>query len=502
MRMITEQFRDVASRYRDHLAIVDGEERITYGELLERVGSIRAWLDRALPMLPGDVIVASFSNTWQFVACLFAVCELGGILVPCNPQWRASELRWLTTRLGIRGAIVEGPFRLEWDRISDVLPPERVVSLTAVGARGDAIVALPERSWLPGSEEGPAVYLVTSGSTGVPKIVPRSHRNLTAGSAAVGRALGVGPGNRVLSVVPFFHANGFHNCMLMPLMNGAALVMVRHFSPVACAELIRRERVDVMNAAPFIYGVLVDRVTDPSFFSTVERCICAGARMPVEIGRRWQAQVGARVRQLYGLTETSVISIDCLTIEPPPDATGLFVGAPIPGVEVRILGIDEHRRGDAATGEIAVRSPAVMSGYFGQPDWNREAFRDGFFRTGDLGYLGEDGGLYLTGRLRHVINVAGTKVDPTEVEQALERLPGVCGCHVDALPDARGGDIIRARIAVSSGFQITRADVIEHCRHRLAEYKLPRVIEFLESTSATVAGKIPSTWNPDEPTLT
>jgi acyl-CoA synthetase (AMP-forming)/AMP-acid ligase II len=131
-----------------------------------------------------------------------------------------------------------------------------------------------------------------------------------------------------------------------------------------------------------------------------------------------------------------------------------------------------------------------MSGYFGEPELSRSLFHEGFFRTGDLGCIDSAGNLHLTGRLGRVLNIAGVKVDPVEVERVVETLPNVESCHVDAVPNGRGGDVIRARVVPRQGLPVTRRDVIEQCRRQLAEYKFPRIIEFLEATPITMAGKI------------
>lgn len=488
--MIGEHLRQIASRNPDHLAIIDGDERITYARLIQRINGLAARLQDSLRIRPGDVVAASLTNSWQFVACLFAVSDLGGVFMPCNPQWRAPELRGLAARLGLRGVVTEPQFRQEWDRAGEPLDSASVLTLDDA-ANAWETGSLPEPVPASGSsEEVPALYLVTSGSTGGPKIVPRSYRNLFIGTRNSARALGVGPGRRFLGVAPFYHANGFHNCMLMALMSGASVVVVRHFIPAACVELVHRERADVLVGSPLIFRLLADRVDDSALLSTLEICISAGARLPEDETERWQARFGIRLRQLYGSSEADVISIDCSDREPPRIGAGFFVGAPIPEVEVRCLGPAGEPLGPGMTGELVVRSPAVTSGYVGDPERNRQVFHDGFFRTGDLGYIDSDSNLYLSGRIGRVMNVHGTKVDPGEIELTVESLPGVSACHVDGVPDNRGGEVIRARIVVRHGLALTRRDVIEWCRERLAEYKLPRVIEFVEDLPTTISGKL------------
>ena len=413
---VAADFRSVARRYRNELAVIDGDRRLSYGDLAREIDRMK----NGLHVSPGEVIGETSAHCWQFVARFFAVVELGGVFFPGNPQWTARENRSFAEKLKERNG------------------------------------------------SAPAAYLATSGSTGVPRIVPRSHRNLTAGARNVARTLDIGPGHRFVCVTPFHHSNGFHNTMLMPLLHGACILPMPDFSPAAFARLVRREGANVLIASPFVYGLLADTVASPGDLAGLKLCLSAGARMPDGAGERWRAGFGIRVGQLYGSTETSVVSIDCSAVDPRDNS---FVGNPIHGVEVRC----------SASGELAVKSEAVMSGYLGEPPC------DEFFLTGDLGSIDAQGGLRLTGRVGRIVNLGGVKVDPVEIERVLERLPGVSACFVDAV-----GGAIRARVAVGRNDAITRGVIIEHCRNQLAEYKLPRLIEILESLPLTTAGKMPA----------
>jgi long-chain acyl-CoA synthetase len=491
--MIFELFKATARQHSGELAIVDGDERITYGDLLERVAGMREWLREALDPKPGDVIAASLTNTWRFVASFFAVSELGGVFALCNPQWRAEELRWFAGHLGFRGVISELPFRAEWDRLGDLLKPESILTVERAPSRCEPSAAPDLLPPYRRSEDDPALYLPTSGSSGLPRVVPRTHRNLEAGARNVARALGISPGRRFLGVIPFFSSNGFNNCMLMPLINAATLVMMRQFSPAACSELIQRERVEMLIGSPYIFTVLADTAVDPGLFSTLRFCFSAGARMPAAASERWRERFGIPVRQWYGSSEAGVISID-RAAEEPASAPGSSVGSPIPGVEVRVLDAEGAELDRGEVGELAVRSETVMSGYVNQPELNGNIFQECFFKTGDFGYVDSSGIVYLAGRLGRVINMAGVKVDPVEIEQVVESLAGVSRCHVDAVPGGREGEVIRARIVTRDGSAVTRRAVIAQCRGRLAEYKLPRVIEFVEALPTTITGKMPAEW--------
>jgi long-chain acyl-CoA synthetase len=488
--VISERLRQVAARHRDELAIVDDGERITFGGLLERINAAREWLRNELDLSPGDVVAIALDNSWRFVACCFAVSELGGVSLLCNPQWRAAELALLAERVAFRAAIVEPRLAAEWNRVLDPIPNGRVLTSDSVPAEGQ-----PDRPIQPASEDAPAIYLSTSGSTGSPRIVSRSHRNLTSNARNVAGTLDIGSGHRFVCIVPFHYSNGFNNSLLLPLLNGAVTVMLRRFTPSACADLIHREQVNTLIGSPFIYGSLAASVADASLLSSLKHCFTAGGRIPSSVVETWRARFGISIRQLYGMSEAGVIAIE--GADPAPESSldvssgDAAIGCPIFGVEVVILGPDGQPLQPGEIGELAVRSDGLLSGYLGEPELSRGLFLNGFFRTGDLGYFDPAGNLRLTGRMGRVMNIAGVKVHPSEIERVVEMLLSVAACHVDTVPNGSGGEMIRARVVPGPGAQVTRREVVEHCRRHLAEYKLPRTIEFLESSPLTIGGKIP-----------
>ena len=485
--MIFDFWRKVAGQHPDQIAVVDGSQRITYGELLSRVQATREWLRRTIDPKPGDVIAVALENSWEFVACFFAASELGAVPALCNPRWRAGELRSLATRLGFRAAVIESGAASEWHQILDLLPKANLLTMDKVQIGSGGSLSLPVDSF---SEQAPACYLFTSGSTGAPRVVPRSHGNLLAVAESVGETLRIGPARRFLSVVPFFSSNGFHNGLLVPLLRGATVVTARQFSPGACVELAQREKVDTLFGSPFIFGCLADSNLDKAPLASLQYCFSGGARLAPNVAGSWRDRFGISIRQNYGMSETGLITVE-LTAPTQESSLGTCVGEPARNVEVAIVGTGGERLGIGEAGELAVRSASVMAGYFREPELNRTCFHDGFFRTGDLGCFDATGRVYLTGRQGRGINIAGTKVDPVEVETVVEMLPNVASCHVDAVPNDQGGAVLRARVVPLAGRPVTRREIIEQCRTQLAEYKLPRIIEFLETSPATIAGKIP-----------
>jgi long-chain acyl-CoA synthetase len=334
-------------------------------------------------------------------------------------------------------------------------------------------------------ESQPVLYLTTSGSTGRPKIVPRTHRNLIAGGNAVAEALGTQPGHRFLSVVPFHHANGFATCMFLPLASGAVSVIQRKPLPAAIAATIRRERAQVLVGSPVLFSLLADHGPQPDDLASVELYISSGAPLPQDIASLWLERYGRPIRQLYGSSETGTISI-----EPEGGSQPGCVGRPIRGVSLRILDSGGAPAEPGSSGEIAVKGPAMMAGYVDNEGLNRQAIVDGYFRMGDTGRIRPDGLLWIDGRSKRWINSGGVKVDPVEVEQVLLQLPAVMQCRVHPGTDSRGFETISCRIALRPGHACSRPDIIVHCRQHLAEYKIPRVIEFVLPAEADLTGKI------------
>lgn len=481
--MVSERFRAACAEHAARLAVVDGGERISYRELATRVTALGRSLRTGFSVKQGDIVAASLPNRWQFIAGFFAAADLGGVFMPFNPHWRAAELRWFAERFRPAVVLTDASSRREWTAVGELVPESRLLDVDGLEARLEpAADSTGNRRF----EDEPALYLLTSGSTGRPKVVPRTHRMLVTGARNVAPAIGIRAGQRFLCVVPFHHANGFANSMLAPLFCGATLVLARRFFPALVWELVRRERIGALIASPFVYSLLAEHADAAGTLAGLEIAVSSGAPMSGALRRLCRERLGISVRQLYGSSETGTISIEPAGM---PPAEGL-VGRPIDGVEVRIL-----------DGEVIVRSPTTMSGYAGEPELNAHLFRDGFFRTGDLGRIDEAGNLWIGGRLKRILNAGGIKVDPVEIENVLSMLPAVRQCHVSGVADERETEIIRCQLALRPGRRLDRADIIAHCRQHLAEYKIPRIIEFVDEIPTDLAGKTPMSWGREEDEL-
>lgn len=481
--MIGSVFTEIARRQPGFTAVVDGDVILTCRELADRRDVLVAGLMGQFGIAPGDRVAVSLPNCWQFVALFLALAELGGITVPLNPNWRGRELRWCLDTIRPT-AVVASPEQAGLWR-DQGYPADRIIDPPLVDLLSRPAVTPDRKSVpLPPTDHDHAVYLLTSGTSGFPKIVPRTHLNLAAGVRNVDAALGGVGRKRFISVVPFHHANGFANCMLLPLLTGGTVFVMERFLPRTLLEAVRRHQAQVLVGSPFIFKSMDDSAAGGDDLSSLEICLSSGAPIDAGVVRSWFGRFGIRVRQLYGSSETGTISIETRDAA----ADRLTAGLPVPSVEVRIDPGPVIRGDRQAAGELLVRSPAAMSGYLHQAGIGNGSV-DGFFRTGDIGRFDVDGNIVLLGRTKRLINLQGIKVDPVEIEDLIRELPAVADCQVTSFDRGPGGEVIHARISVREGCSLSRREIVAHCRAHLAEHKIPRIIETTVEARDPVLGK-------------
>jgi long-chain acyl-CoA synthetase len=483
-------FYSVASENPDRVALIYGEKQYTYNDLASLSSAYTGLFYDRLNLLPGHVLIAWLDNSPEFIASFLSTAETGAVIFPMNIRWRPPELCWFLDCLQVAGVVTKQSLRGIWDALADRIPPDRVIAVDdpAVSERLSHTTGVVQQREKTGHlpPEQHAVFLSSSGSSGIPKIVPRSHRNIIEGTISNVKALGITPDLRFMSIVPFYHGNGFDNSLALPLLSGATIVLQSDFAPSRFAEAMTRHRIDVFIGSPAIFELLLRFNLDPTCLSTLRVCASSGGPIAHETVEAIRKRFGVMIRQVYGSTETSDIAIE--PTEGGPQAV------PFPNVNLQILDSSGEPLPAGSQGEIAVRGPSVVSGYIGGSGDESRSFRNGYYCTGDLGYLDLAGNLTLLGRIRPIINLSGTKVDPVEVENAILALPGVSACRVFSVQGQRHNEIIKAVIAVAEGSHLGRADVVAHCRGQLAEYKIPRIIEFVPSIPSDLTGKSPVSW--------
>ena len=445
--MVTDFLYENAASRPAGTALVHGDERIGHRELLERVERLAHGLS-ARGIAPGDAVAVMLPAGPAFVTAFLAVTGLGAIVVPLNPQFKADER----------------DFCLRACDAHELIADERVVA--------DLIEAHPPRRLTPRAPGETAVYQFSSGSTGRPKRLGRTHGQLAAEADSYSF---IWPGDRIFCAVPLFHTYGMGCCLIAAVSRGATLVILDEPHPFVlrrgrALELLERERITVFPGVPLQFRHLADAPQEADL-SSLRLCFSAGTALPRETFDAFRDRFGVPVRDLYGCTEAGTLTAD---LDPEPVVGS--AGKPVGEVEVRV-----------EDGEIAVRSPAMTLGYSGMDELNRRAFRDGWFMTGDLGRLDADGRLFVTGRKKLLIEVAGHKVDPIEVEDVVLAHPGVREAVVVGVANGREESV---KAVVVAGEGCGERDVIEFCRERLANFKVPQVVEFRDEIPRSPLGKV------------
>jgi long-chain acyl-CoA synthetase len=339
---------------------------------------------------------------------------------------------------------------------------------------------------LAGGASPPLLQQYTSGSTGTPKRIVRSHADLVHELGALREVFGLTEADRVLGVTPFSHVNGLVRTMMTSMSCGARLYPLPHFLRRRVLALLARERLTFFGGVPYMFAILAETAGDDGAdLSALRVVFSSSAPLTPADGERFLARYGVAVRQLYGSTETGTIAFNR---DADPRATMRSVGTPLPGVRISVVDDADRPVPPGREGQVVVASPFAASGYLGDPDASRLAFRDAGCRSGDLGILDSGGALTLTGRTRLVINRGGFKVNPYEVEDAIRSHPSVRDVAVFGAPTAHGDETVCCVIV--PGRPCSPEDIVVHCRDRIADFKIPTWISFADALPRSATGKV------------
>jgi long-chain acyl-CoA synthetase len=481
-----------ASRHPNRIAVVHGDEEVSYEALLERVTAAAGALAE-LGVAPGDRVALVLDSAPGFAAAFFAAGYAGAVAVPLDPVLRGPELEYYFRESNVRAAIVE----------------PRLVSVAGRAARGatapiDVAVLEGEHRGakaldsLSGGAAGrvdaepgeDALYQYSSGSTGRAKRVPRTHRQLLDEVAAFADGISLDPDDSILGIVPLHHTYGLGCCLLAAVHSSATLVLPEDRQPfmlrrTRTLELIGRAGVTVVPGVPMQFRLLAGaRRSDP--IRDVRLFLSAAAPLPRATFDAFRETFGQPLRQLYGCTETGALTVN---LDPDPAATVGSVGRPLEGVRLAIRDGSGNDVGDGRIGDVEVSSVGMTRGYVEDAVGDRASFHDGWFSTGDRGRIDDEGRLYLTGRSKLLIDVAGRKVDPIEVEDVLATHPRVREVVVVGTATGIEGEERIKAVVVRDG-RCEERDLLRFCAERLAAYKVPELIEFRDEIPRSPVGKI------------
>lgn len=489
LRLLREQTEADPQR----VAIVYRDERISFAELVERIERLADGL-AARGVRAGDAIgLALRDDPWSF-ASFYAIASLGASVVPANPSYKQAELEFCFRDAEIRAVISDERTAGVCERIAAGLerPAEVIVSGAAHGGALtlDALVEGATAKPLPARDPSEVcVHQFSPGATGRPKRVPRSHAQCAAEAGLYGE-IGLTAEDRIFAALPFFHAYGMGACLFWPAVSGASLVILENPHPFLlkrhrALELIERERPTVFPGVPLHFRLMAE-APKAADLSSLRLCFSGGTALSRAAFEAFGERFGVVTRQLYGSTETGAISAN---LGDDPVATFDSVGTPLGDVSVEIVGEDGEPLPAGEEGEVTVASPAATSGYAGSEEENREAFRDGRYFTGDIGRFDSDGMLYLTGRRKLLIEAGGYKVDPFEVQDVLAAHPRIEEAVVVGAPGGAAGEELVKAVVVPRG-DCDEAELVEFCRARLANFKVPGSVEFRDEIPRGPYGRV------------
>lgn len=484
--------------------LIQGLRRLTYEQVDAAATALAASMS-GLGVELGDRVAVDLPNDPEWVITLLAAAKLGAVVVPLNPSLGYRELSYQLRHAEVclivaSDAVGDVEYLELFDDLIAELPDlqylilvaeedfwydDRVFQFSGMLVRGKRQV-LPPVELDDGSSQA---ILYTSGTTGKPKGVVLTHENLVKTAVLTAEVLGQSERDRVLSAVPLFTIFGAH-IAISTLVTGGALVLHDRFDPTQVLDLIESEGITICHGVPTMFHLLMRH---PSFegrdLSTVRTGIAAGSPVSADLVRRIRGWNNVQIA--YGLTETAP-TVTITRDSDPPETRDTTVGRPLDGVEVKVGDVTTGAlHGPEAVGELVVRGFNVMSGYYRMPsETKRSLTEEGFFKTGDLAVIDENGFVTIVGRSKEMIIRGGYNIFPRELEDILRTHPGVDDACIVGVPNEVLGELICACVVPVEGAIITGDELKEFCRDQLADYKVPDMVRFFDVLPTTASGKI------------
>ncbi len=494
------------------VAVTCGDMHLTFADLNARAHRLAAGL-QAMGVGPGDHVALSCPNLPWFPIAYYGILKAGAVVVPLNVLLKPREIAYhLTDSRAVAHIAFEGTSELPMAAMAKagcdeahcanliVIPAAPGAPSPVAGARTlDEVMGLggsPFES-VPRRPDDTAVILYTSGTTGQPKGAELTHENMLLNAMATRDihqpAMQGGFAQDVaLVTLPLFHSTAQTCQMNAGFLSSFRLVLLPRFDPKAVLDTMAREKVGFWIGVPTMYWALLQLArgggADTGVVAAHLRlCASGGAPMPLEVLRGFEATFSARIVEGYGLSETSPVA--CFNQLHHPARPGT-VGQSIFGVDVRCVDADDRVVAAGETGEVIIRGPNIMKGYFNRPEATAEAMRGGWFHTGDIGRLDTDGYLTIVDRKKDMIIRGGLNVYPREIEEVMLTHPAVSLAAVIGVPDERLGEEVKAFVVLKPGAELTPPELVAWCREQMAAYKYPRSVELRESLPVGPTGKI------------
>ena len=446
-----------------------------------------AGLLRAHGVQAGDRVGLQLPNVPYFPVMYFGALRLGAVVVPMNPLLKAREVGYHLSDSGAKVIVAWHGFAEAAEGGAKEAGAECILATpgefeqTLGGA--DVIEEIADRE-----DDDPAVIIYTSGTTGTPKGATLTHANLAAGAETARDLVDAGPDTVTLATLPLFHVFGMNSVMNVSIRARGLLTLLPRFEPGKALELIQRDKVTTFAGVPTMYTALLHHPDREQYdTSSLDLCVSGGSALPVEVLRGFDEAFDATVLEGYGLSETTGMgSFNLPDRERKPGS----IGVPIGGTEFRLVDDDGEDVPAGEPGEIAIRGPFVMSGYWEREDATRDTIRDGWFYTGDMATVDDDGYYFIVDRKKELIIRGGYNVYPREIEEVLYEHPAVREAAVVGVPHDELGEEVAAAIALKDGEQATEDELRAFAKERVAAYKYPRRVWFVDELPKGPTGKV------------
>jgi len=465
------------------IAIIDGDRRLTYGELREKTEACRRRL-HAAGLRTGDRAGIFSRNRAEYICAYLAIASLGAIAVPINFQLSMRETAYIVKNADIHHLITDRPLNL--DAALQAVRHEGDLAQHDIGEIAQS-TTLPAAPPLPEDfpDTSPCVIIYTSGTTGVPKGAVLSHRNLTRNSEMLQEVLHIQPQDNVLCVLPMYHCFAWTCSVINPLNYGASITILDSFAPKETIDIIRREKVSVLYVVPSICSLLT-KLASLEDIASVRYVIIGGTTLPLQIARNFTAKFGVDIMEGYGLSEASPV----VAVNPPNGVKIGSIGLPLPDIQVRTIDANGQDVPVNESGELLVRGDMVMLGYWKLPDDTAATLQNGWLHTGDIARQDEDGYLYIVDRLKDMIISMGENIYPREIEELVYAYPGIHEAAVIGIEDKLRGQAGSCFYSVQEGQQVDVRAMKKYLQQNLALYKIPREFHELPELPRTATGKI------------
>lgn len=513
-----------AKAYKEKKALYFMGKELSYNELFVKSKQMANYL-QSLGVRKGDKVAIMLPNCPQAVISYYGILMAGGIVVQTNPLYTERELEYQLNDSGTSVIIcldillprvtkVKGNTELKHTivtGIKDYLPFPKNLIYPFIQKREYNMVVKVEQSadthvWQLIMEKAPSDYLepeidpvedlallqYTGGTTGHPKGVMLTHYNLTSNVEMCESWLYKTENGSeiVMGVLPFFHVYGMTTVMNLSIKQGSKMILMPKFNALDVLKAIDKQKPTLFPGAPTIYVALLNHPELNKYdLSSIKACISGSAPLPIEIQEQFEKVTGGKLVEGYGLTESSPVTHANFVWE---NRVNGSIGVPWPDTDCKIFKMDaiEEEAEVGEVGEIAVKGPQIMKGYWNNQEETDNVLKDGWLFTGDLGYMNEEGYFYIVDRKKDMIIAGGYNIYPREVEEVLYEHEGIQEAVVAGIPDAYRGETVKAYIVLKEGYSLTEEALNEYCRKHLAAYKVPRIYEFRKELPKTAVGKI------------